>query len=261
MRTRSSLMSWRRRLLSSTAGAGSPPPEAVQRTRQVLAAGGSWEDLWTHKLTPWDLQGPTPALVEALGALPTRLSGREGLRVLVPGCGSGHDLVALAEGLGSARVVGLDLSPTSTAAAGDTLARAGLAPGEPHPTTGSVVDLATRDFFAFTPAAPFDLIFDYTFFCALPPALRGAWGRQTAALLARPSGALLTLMFPLESDADGTDPTAAGPPFPVSVPAYTAALTPHGLALEPGSPRETPATVEPRRGRELVAWWGWDSKK
>ena len=49
------------------------------------------------------------------------------------------------------------------------------------------VELLCADFFAFDAEGGFDFIFDYTFFCALPPSMRGAWGKRTAELL-KPGG-------------------------------------------------------------------------
>ncbi len=53
-----------------------------RRGDTILKAGG-WEQNWTEGVTPWDLQGPTPALLTLLknAELPKG-------RALVPGCGS-----------------------------------------------------------------------------------------------------------------------------------------------------------------------------
>ena len=67
------------------------------------------------------------------------------------------------------------------------------------------------------------------------------------ALLAR----LAALAFPLASDELAADPAAPGPPHPVSLQAYRAALEPHGLVLEDG-PRASPLSV---RAQEQVVWW------
>jgi len=89
-----------------------------------------------------------------------------------------------------------------------------------------------------------------SFFCAIPPTLRAAWGARTAALLSS-GGHLLTLAFPLATDEAAADPAAAGPPYPVALAAYTAALEPHGVRVIDG-PRVHPASV---RQSEQVIWW------
>lgn len=59
------------------------------------------------------------------------------------------------------------------------------------------------------------------------------------------------LAFPLASDELAADPQAPGPPHPVSLQAYRAALEPHGLVIESG-PRVNPLSV---RQAEQVIWW------
>ncbi|KEF51061.1 uncharacterized protein A1O9_12877 [Exophiala aquamarina CBS 119918] len=53
----------------------------------------------------------------------------------------------------------------------------------------------------------FDLIYDYTFLCAIPPTMRQAWARQMQELLS-PTGILICLEFPLYKDLD-----VVGPPW------------------------------------------------
>eukprot|EP00268_Persea_americana_P014000 TRINITY_DN16202_c0_g1_i3.p1 TRINITY_DN16202_c0_g1~~TRINITY_DN16202_c0_g1_i3.p1 ORF type:complete len:152 (-),score=23.10 TRINITY_DN16202_c0_g1_i3:566-1021(-) len=62
-----------------------------------------WEKSWEQRLTPWDLGQPTPVILHLLqtGAL---LKGR----ALIPGCGSGYDVVAIASP--ERYVVGLDIA-------------------------------------------------------------------------------------------------------------------------------------------------------
>ncbi|XAR64536.1 Methyl halide transferase [Bertholletia excelsa] len=64
---------------------------------------GGWEKSWEEEITPWDLGQPTPVIVHLLktDALPKG-------RALVPGCGSGHDVVAIA--CPERFVVGLDIA-------------------------------------------------------------------------------------------------------------------------------------------------------
>jgi len=63
---------------------------------------------------------------------------------------------------------------------------------------------------------------DYTFFCALPPALRPAWARAMARLLGA-RGELLTLIYPIDASRTG------GPPFASSKGAIGGVLEPAGL--------------------------------
>ncbi|GJN00890.1 hypothetical protein PR202_ga18113 [Eleusine coracana subsp. coracana] len=63
----------------------------------------AWQKSWEAGLTPWDLGKPTP-IIEHLVASGTLPKGR----ALVPGCGMGYDVVALASP--ERFVVGLDIS-------------------------------------------------------------------------------------------------------------------------------------------------------
>ena len=169
--------------------------------QQLLGASGAdgWEQSWQRSMTPWDAGVPAPSLVRLVreGSLPRG-------RALVPGVGGGYDALALA---GATRtVLGVDLSPTAVAIARQRRDAAGLQPSQ--------CDFVAADFFADAPwsAAPFSLIWDYTFFCALAPAMRPAWAARMRQLLA-PDGLLVTLIFPVAE-------FAGGPPFAVSPALY-----------------------------------------
>ena len=218
-----------RSLISSAGGAGT---------------GGGWSALWQKGLTLWDLGGPTATLLDEFTKASTdgRLPSKNA-RVFVPGCGSGYDVAALAKTSFAPIVTGLDIAPEAIERA-RSLGLADTVPGTIPGTT-----LICGDFFTH-PLDPFDLVFDYTFFCALPPAMRGRWGERTAALV-KPGGRLLTLAFPLAPDETALDPDAKGPPFPVSEAAYSAALEKHGLVKESGPYRSELSARE----AEMVLWW------
>ncbi|XP_055820066.1 uncharacterized protein LOC129888994 isoform X4 [Solanum dulcamara] len=77
----------------------------VDKLQQLLHSdpSGGWDKCWEKGVTPWDLGQTAPILVHLhqTGALPKG-------RALVPGCGSGHDVVAIA--CPERFVVGLDVS-------------------------------------------------------------------------------------------------------------------------------------------------------
>ncbi|KAF2298268.1 hypothetical protein GH714_020969 [Hevea brasiliensis] len=79
-----------------------PEVNQMQRILDTDSSGG-WEKCWEQGLTPWDLGQPTPVLLHLhhTGALPKG-------KALVPGCGSGHDVVAIA--CPERYIVGLDIS-------------------------------------------------------------------------------------------------------------------------------------------------------
>ena len=66
----------------------------------------AWEQRWREGRTAWDAGGPSPTLELLVreGSLPNG-------RALVPGCGSGYDILALASP--HRLVLGLDVAPTA----------------------------------------------------------------------------------------------------------------------------------------------------
>jgi SAM-dependent methyltransferase len=234
-----------------------PVPDEVRKAMRatIASAGGpatreGWAKLWQEKLTLGDLGAPTPTLLDEVDRAVADGSLRPAeCAALVPGCGAAYDVRALAE-RGVARVVGADICEEAVvrarAVAGDALRASGRA------------ELIVADFFDAADArlapASFDLIFDYTMFCAISPPQRAAWGARMGALL-RPGGRLLTLAYPLAADELAADPLAPGPPHPVSLAEYRRALEPHGFRVEPGCPRASPTSVPARVSNEQVIWW------
>ncbi|KAF8364821.1 hypothetical protein HHK36_033203 [Tetracentron sinense] len=181
-----------------------PKVDKIQELLNKDSTGG-WEECWEQELTPWDLGQPTPMILHLhqTGVLPKG-------RALVPGCGSGHDVVAIA--CPERYVVGLDISDNAIKKARE------LSSSLPN---ANYLTFIKADFFTLHPAELFDLIFDYTFFCAIVPHMRSAWASQVRDIL-KPDGELITLMFPI-SDHDG------GPPYKVSVADYEEVLHPMGF--------------------------------
>ncbi|KAF0685934.1 Aste57867_22252 [Aphanomyces stellatus] len=190
--------------------------------------GRDWERAWTENVTPWELQSVNPSFVEGLALLPKTRNAR---RVLVPGCGSGFDLLHLhANGW---EATGLDISHTAI-----DIARKNV---------GDDVDLQQGDFFTYAAAPPFDVIYDYLFFAAIDPSMRPACAVQFHALLQPTTGRLLTLLFPL------APPSADGPPYTLTLDVYKEIFGRVGLTLE--STHVPTQSIKPRKGRELLAVW------
>ncbi|XP_055820064.1 thiocyanate methyltransferase 1 isoform X2 [Solanum dulcamara] len=203
----------------------------VDKLQQLLHSdpSGGWDKCWEKGVTPWDLGQTAPILVHLhqTGALPKG-------RALVPGCGSGHDVVAIA--CPERFVVGLDVSENAIKQATKLFS-----------SSKSAENFAflEADFFTWRPTQLFDLIFDYTFFCAIEPDMRSKWASKIRDLL-KPDGELITLIFPI-SDHEG------GPPYKVSVSDYEEVLHPMGIRAE--SIVENHLAIPPRRGREKLGRW------
>ncbi|XP_058184247.1 probable thiol methyltransferase 2 isoform X1 [Rhododendron vialii] len=205
-------------------------PNATKMAQVVQSdPSGGWQKCWEQGLTPWDLGKPTPVLVHLhqTGALRTG-------RALIPGCGSGYDVVAIA--CPERYVVGLDKSDKAHKRAKE------LASSSPN---ADCLTFLNEDFFAWKPTELFDLIFDYTFFCAIEPSMRPAWASQMQYLL-KPDGELITLMFPITNHA-------WGPPYKVSIADYEELLRP--LGFKPISTVENELATGDREGREMLGRW------
>lgn len=179
-----------------------------------------WEGIWKNGLKPgeaFDAVTPSPLLVKYLteGSIP------EG-RALVPGCGRGYDVTALAN---SSRVVyGLEISETAVDAAKSRLSS--LSESECQYKENARFELV--NFFDLTPTSDtekYDFVYDYTFLCALDPSIREGWASKMAEVV-KPGGLLLTLIFPINEVKVG------GPPHKVSLEVVKNLLEPLGFECE-----------------------------
>lgn len=150
-----------------------------------------WDQAYLAGDTPWDKGGAAPPLAEFLQQ--TAVKGR----VLVPGCGTGHDVRLLAEQ--GAEVVGMDLSP-------EALKRANSFPkaGNEAYQLGNFLELPEAAVGAF------DWVFEHTCLCAIEIEQRREYLRSLIKAL-RLGGQFLAVFFREVSDYDGD-----GPPHPIS---------------------------------------------
>jgi SAM-dependent methyltransferase len=183
-----------------------------------------WEQLYRDDVEAgWELGRAAPPLVEYFEAQPPT-----GLRVLVLGCGRGHEARLLA-GLGAA-VTALDLAPAAIAAA-IAATPAGLA-----------IDYRVGDLFELSRApACFDLVAEHCCFCAIEPARRDEYVEQVAAALV-PGGALVGLFY--------SHGRPGGPPFTVDADELRARF---GRRFTVDSLAPAVGSVLGRQGQELLA--------
>ncbi|MGA9523530.1 MAG: methyltransferase [Myxococcaceae bacterium] len=198
-----------------------------------------WEQRWMEGRTGWDAGGSAPILQDLVagGTLPNG-------RALVPGCGAGYDVLTLATP--ERTVLGLEIAPTAIERF-ESLRRA-------RGTPQDRVRVAAADFFALHPAligGPFDLVWDYTFLCAIDPSMREAWARQMEQFV-RPEGELITLIFPVTGPRPTRDNPGEGPPYPMHP----------ELVRELLAGRFEPTVLEPvarshpaRQGKEWLGRW------
>lgn len=195
-------------------------------------------DFWSKRfgdgVTPWDAGGVPAALRRFIAQQPTPLN------TLIPGCGSAWEAAHLAEQ--GWPVTALDFSPAAVATARAVLQNAATI----ETTAAPRVDLVCDDFFTFSPAVPYALIYERAFLCALPRKLWAAWGERVAALLP-PGGRLAGFFFLCEQ--------LKGPPFGIQPEQLAALLAPNFELLEDAAVDDS---IPVFSGRER--WQVWQRK-
>lgn len=191
-----------------------------------------WKARYAAKDTPWDKGAPAPPLLEWLDA-----GGRLDGDTLVPGCGFGYDVRAVAAAAGVHRVIGLDLSEEALTAA------------RHFPTASSVIYRAGDLFDLPTDLrGAFDRVVEHTCFCAIDPARRAEYVTAVHAAL-RPGGQLLAIFYLEPWNAGEPLPPGGGPPFATSVEELNGLFDPTFTLVEEHRPtRAYPG----REGREIL---------
>jgi len=188
-----------------------------------------WEQRFAEGNTPWDRGASSPQLAQWLssGAL-------KPCRILVPGCGSGYEVVELA--LAGFEVVGLDYSGRAVARAHENIKAAGVD-----------ATLVLADALAWTPDRPFDAIYEQTCLCALYPDHWQRYAEQLHQWIA-PDGRLFALFVQLlrEGAAEGF---VQGPPYHCDINAMRA-LFPESRWMWPKPPY--PRVAHPAGLEELA---------
>ncbi len=178
--------------------------------RHDPATPAFWDVRFEAQFTPWD-QGTVPAcLADYVKRTPPPAS------VLVPGCGSAHEMRLFA-GAGWPAIA-IDFSAAAVKRARHQL--------------GALGDrVMEADFFADGVFAhPVDLVYERAFLCALPRQMRAAWARRVAELL-QPGGRLAGFFY--------FDQTDRGPPFGIESGELAALLGPAFDLIEESTPGDS----------------------
>jgi len=192
-----------------------------------------WEAHYQRGETPWDKGSASPPLVAWLHAHPGAMDGQ----ILVPGCGLGHDVRAIAAAEPHTKPIGFDLAATAI-----TACQRQPAVGHEQYLLGDLFDLPA------TLQKTCDWVWEHTCFCAIDPAHRDDYVRAVATAL-KPGGWLLGIFY-LDPYRDDHQP-GGGPPHGCTIEELRTRFATKGpfriTAAEP------PAACYPERdGRELL---------
>ena len=146
---------------------------------------------------PWDKGQAAPPLLEYLERHEPPVG-----RILVPGCGLGHDVRALAQASPGSEVIGLDISPTAVSKAKEM-----AAVGRETYVEGDLFALPEEW------SGSFDAFWEHTCFCAIDPGMRDAYVAAVTGLL-RPGGIFFAVFYldPYDDEHQAGD----GPPHGVT---------------------------------------------
>ena len=154
--------------------------------QNTSARRADWEARYRRQHLPWDRGEASPALSHWLD---TRMPYP--LRILVPGCGRGYEVVALAKR--GFDVTAIDIAPSAIRWLNRKLATVRL--------KATVLD---ADVTHWRPEAPFDAVYEQTCLCALAPETWPAYVDNLWHTL-KPGGRLFAIFM----QTDNTD----GPPW------------------------------------------------
>jgi len=157
-----------------------------------------WENQYRQGETPWDKGEPAPALVDFLQTEPMHGA------ILVPGCGLGHDVRAIAAASPESRVIGLDLAPTAV-----QKARSYPTAGREEFVSGDLFELESER------RGAFDWVWEHTCYCAISPEMRAAYIDAVHTAL-RPGGKLVGVFY-LNPYDEEHHPDDGRPPFGTSL--------------------------------------------
>ncbi len=151
-------------------------------------------------------------------------------KILIAGCGKGHDAVMAAK-------KGYDVYAVDFSVEAVKIARRLAAEGNVK------VNLIHQDIFKLESicADRFDYVYDYVTYCSLLPERRKEYAEKIGRFL-KPGGILIALLFPVE-DRKG------GPPYAVDIKEFYELFSEH-LQLKFSSKKIN--SIKPRRGREVL---------
>lgn len=184
-----------------------------------------WEMRYQTGDMPWEKGEASPGLVDFLTGHPHLFRGS----VVVPGCGTGHDVRAWSRA--NFEVLGLDVAPTAIRFSTERTAAAGLRAA-----------FVQSDFLTTSPQKAFDWVFEHTLYCAIDPSQRDNYVQAVLRWI-KPEGQFLAVHYMIRDKE--------GPPFGTTQPELMERFSPHFDLVQGWVPRSYPNRI----GLELMLWW------
>lgn len=170
---------------------------------------------------------------------------QKGGRALVPGCGRGYDVELFSQSGLFKQVVGMDISDR-----GASEARVYL--NSVKPKLDVNWEIKCVDFFEVIADDNFSLVYDLTFFCAIPVERRKEWGARMKDLVEK-GGNLITVMFPLGKSLD-----KGGPPYGMKMETYVDILEGAGGFERRDGPRLLDDSAAHAGWEGKMGWCRWE---
>ena len=184
-----------------------------------------WEKSYQSGDMGWDLGGPTPIFDDWIQCQTDSLS------ICIPGAGNGWDAINFAEK--GHNVTAVDFAESAIVNM-NTLAQ----------ERGIQINLIHSDIFELRKlfSNTFDIVLEYTCFCAIDPARRMDYVKMTNQIL-KPDGKLVGLLFPIDKNIND-----GGPPFAVDLDSTISIFSKY-FTLD--TKEISTLSIEQRKGREV----------
>ena len=136
-----------------------------------------WNNKYINNEDKWDIGKPTPKFIEWNKSLTSKLN------ILIPGCGKGHDVFYLSKF--KHNIYALDFSTYAINYIKSIADKESLS-----------INIIKDNFFNINTCyhSTFDIILEYTFFCAINPVLRDDYFKISHKLL-KPNGKIVGLFL------------------------------------------------------------------
>ena len=184
-----------------------------------------WEKSYQSGDMGWDLGGPTPIFDDWIQYQTDSLS------ICIPGAGNGWDAINFAEK--GHNVTAVDFAESAIVNM-NTLAQ----------ERGIQINLIHSDIFELRKlfSHTFDIVLEYTCFCAIDPARRMDYVKMINQIL-KPNGKLVCLLFPIDKNIND-----GGPPFAVDLDSTISIFSKY-FTLD--TKEISTLSIERRKGREV----------